>query len=87
MMAQFCGTNTTYLSNSIKDNTGMGFNAYINKLRIQYVTEGMRGNPGREIQQLFYEAGYRSRITAWRNFKEIMGITPTEFRQAQRQSI
>lgn len=82
LMAQFCGTNTTYLSQSIKDNTGMGFNAYINKLRIQCITDRLRENPRQDIQQLCYDAGYRSRITAWRNFKEITGVTPTEYRQS-----
>ena len=81
LMAQFCGTNITYLSNTIKENTGSGFSAYINKLRIQYITENMKQDPTRDMQQLCYEAGYRSRTTAWRNFKDIMGITPTEFRQ------
>lgn len=82
LMAQYCGTNITYLSNTIKDNTGIGFNAYINKVRIQFVTDSMRENPSQDMQQLCYEAGYRSRTTAWRNFKDIVGITPTEFRQS-----
>lgn len=80
LMAQFCGTNITYLSNAIKENTGGGFNTYINKVRIQFVTDAMRKDPRQDIQQLCYEAGYRSRTTAWRNFKEIVGVTPTEFR-------
>jgi len=68
------------LSNAIKENTGGGFNTYINKVRIQFVTDAMRKDPRQDMQQLCYEAGYRSRTTAWRNFKEIVGVTPTEFR-------
>ena len=80
MMAQYCGTNITYLSNAFKDNAGTGFTTYINQRRIQFVMDSMRENPNLDMQQLCFEAGYRSRTTAWRNFKEITGLTPTEFR-------
>ena len=82
MMAQFCGTNITYLSNAFKEHAGTGFNTYINQLRIRSITDALRQNPSQDIQQLCYNAGYRSRTTAWRNFKEITGVTPTEYKQS-----
>lgn len=36
-------------------------------------------DPTASIQDLFYEAGYRSRTTGWRHFNEIVGYTPSEF--------
>jgi AraC-like DNA-binding protein len=53
----------------------------MNAKRINYVTRQLREHPGLDIQTAFFNAGYRSRATAWRNFKEIVGVTPTEYRQ------
>ena len=75
-----CATNVTYLNRIIREETGGGFKEMVNRKRIASVVEQLQENPNLDIQDAFFNAGYRSRITAWRNFKEIMGITPTEFK-------
>lgn len=81
-MARLCATNVTYLNRIIKEKTGSGFKDYVNARRVAAVADLLRHNPDTDIQQAFFNAGYRSRTTAWRNFKDIIGVTPTEFRQS-----
>ena len=79
-MARICGTNVTYLNRIIQEETGNSFKNLVNSKRIQSVAEKLKEDPSIDIQDAFFDAGYRSRATAWRNFKDIMGVTPTEFR-------
>ena len=80
-MARICGSNVTYLNRIIQEETGNSFKNLVNSKRIQSVAEKLKEDPSIDIQDAFFEAGYRSRATAWRNFKDIMGVTPTEYRQ------
>lgn len=80
-MARLCGTNVTYLNRIIQEETGSSFKDLVNSKRIKFVAETLKESASIDIQDAFFAAGYRSRATAWRNFKEIMGVTPTEYRQ------
>ena len=62
----------------------MGFKEYLNSKRIKSVASQLRKNPDLDIQEAFFNAGFRSRTTAWRNFKEMLGMSPSEFRQTLR---
>jgi AraC-like DNA-binding protein len=81
-LARLSGTNITYLNRIIKQETGMGFKDYINTKRVKSVATQLKKNPDLDIQEAFFNAGFRSRTTAWRNFKDIVGSTPTEFKQS-----
>lgn len=83
-MARLCGTNVTYLNRIISEETGSGFKDFINSRRIESVAAQIKEHPDMDIQDAFFAAGYRSRATAWRNFKNIMGVTPTEYKQGLR---
>lgn len=82
-LARSCGTNVLYLGNSIKENTGWGANEYINRKRIGYVCQRLHEDPSLSLQDVFYEAGYRARTTAWRNFREIVGVSPSEYKTSK----
>lgn len=86
-MARRCGTNVTYLNRIIREETHSGFKDLINSKRIEGVIAQLRENPDIDIQTAFFNAGYRSRATAWRNFKDIIGITPTEYRQSMKKNL
>ena len=79
--AQQCASNPTYITREIQEKTGSGFKDLVNAKRVEYVAAQLMGNRDMDIQTAFFNAGYRSRATAWRNFKEKMGVTPTDFRQ------
>lgn len=80
-LARMCATNVTYLNKIIKENTGSSFKDFVNRRRVEVVAGLLQKDPHTDIQAAFFNAGYRSRTTAWRNFKDIMGVTPTEYRQ------
>jgi AraC-type DNA-binding domain-containing proteins len=79
-LSRLCATNVTYLNNVIKKNTGGGFKELINGKRVACVASQIKLNPDMDIQCAFFNAGYRSRTTAWRNFKEIIGQSPAEYK-------
>lgn len=81
-LAHLTGTNISYLNRIIKQEAGMGFKDYLNQTRIRDVEAQLRANPRLDIQEAFFNAGFRSRTTAWRNFKDIIGVTPSEFKQS-----
>jgi YesN/AraC family two-component response regulator len=72
-------SNRTYVSEAFKRNTGMTFSEYITKRRIDYVAEELRCRPESNIQDLFVDAGYRHRSTAWRHFHKLKGISPSDY--------
>ena len=80
-LAQLCATNVTYINRVIRQETGGSFKDLVKNKRITYVINYLQEKPDSDIQTAFFNAGYRSRATAWRNFKDIMGVTPTEFKQ------
>lgn len=84
-LARMCATNITYLNRIIQKETGNSYKELINAKRIASVAAQLNENPDVDIQDAFFNAGYRSRTTAWRNFKDILGVTPTEFRQTLKQ--
>jgi AraC-like DNA-binding protein len=78
-IVQMVGTNRTYIQEAAKV---LGFESVTDMLhrrRIEYVCERLRKEPGANMQEVFYDAGYMSRTTAWRHFTNIVGSTPTEF--------
>lgn len=78
-IARIVGTNRTYLQVASKQKGYASVMDMIHHIRIEYVCEQLRTISSPQIQNIFYDAGYRSRTTAWRNFVNIMGCTPTEF--------
>ena len=72
-------SNRTYVSRAFRDNTGLSFAEYIKHKRIDYVADQLSRNPNQNIKNLFFDAGYRSYTTAWRQFQELKGVTPSEY--------
>ena len=79
-LSRLCATNITYLSRTILQNTGKGFKELVNEKRVASVKDRIEQDPDTDVQSAFFQAGYRSRTTAWRNFKEITGMSPAEYR-------
>jgi len=73
------GTNTKYVQNAIRE---LGYASYpdiINNYRVNFVTKALDQDPRQNLKVLFYEAGFRSRITAWRSFTKIVGCSPKDY--------
>lgn len=76
-LCNLVGTNSNYLQKAIKE---MGYSSYsdmVNRRRIAFVCSELDADSGENIQDIFYRAGYRSRVTAWRNFTAVTGVAPT----------
>lgn len=83
-LARTCGSNVPYIIKCIKKETGYSANEYINRMRIDHVCRRLEEDPDLNLQEVFFEAGYRVRTTAWRNFRDIVGVSPSEYRFSKR---
>jgi len=79
-LSRLCATNITYLSRVIQQETNNGFKELVNAKRVASVENQLKENPDIDIQTALFNAGYRSRTTAWRNFKDITGVSPAEYK-------
>lgn len=81
-LAAQLGTNTKYLSEVINRHKEKNFNAYINELRIQYITEKLKSNPmylNYKVSYLADECGFSSHSSFTTVFKTIVGVSPSTF--------
>ena len=81
-LAQIIGTNRLYLSQHFSSQ-GITYSAYINGLRIQHFInlyrEAVATHQFITAQQLAYQSGFRSYSTFSAAFKQVMGMTATEW--------
>lgn len=81
-LASQLNTNTKYLSEVINRNKEKNFSAYINQLRINYITEKIKNNPAYlnyKVSYLAEECGYSSHSTFTTVFKSVVGVSPITF--------
>ena len=85
-LAMLIGTNRVYLSQYFT-NHGINYNTYINGLRIQHFInlyhESAQNHQTIITKQLAYQSGFRSYSTFGAAFKQIMGMTATEWMRRQ----
>ena len=81
-LAKRIGTNRSYLSRYF-GSQGITYNAYINGLRVKHFVglyrEAVDGHRAVTAQQLAYESGFHSYSTFSAAFKQMMGMTATEW--------
>lgn len=81
-LAHHLGTNTRYISEIIKIHRGQNFNAYINTLRIQFITHKLYNEPQFRKYKIAYlaeTAGFSSAVVFTTIFKKETGMTPSYF--------
>lgn len=76
--------NRNYVTQILNDKLNMNFKTYINKHRIEFVIELMKDNSTKDLSllEIAMEAGFNSKATFNRVFKEKIGKTPTEYRKS-----
>ena len=79
MLARLVGSNKTYVHQAFATYGGTNYKDYVNRRRVDFIADELRIKPNQNLEDLFYRAGYRSRTTAGRNFKDIMGLSPSDF--------
>ena len=70
----------TYISKLFKRRAGITFNQYVNLLRIRE-SQKLLSNTKKSIEEITFLCGYTSTRSFHRNFLEITGTTPTDFRK------
>ena len=79
MLASELFTNRTSLALAFRESGYENYTLYINRLRIEDFLQLVESGQIRNFQEAFFEAGFRSRSTALRNFRQYTGKTPSEY--------
>lgn len=77
-LSKATGFSYSFLSHYFKKTMNLSFNTYVNKTRISKACY-MLGNTSCSVLQCAYNCGYKSLRSFNRNFKALLGITPSEY--------
>lgn len=77
--------NNTRFAKMIKDNTGTNLNGYINNLRLKHAVQLLKEHPNYTMKAIAEESGFNSMPTFHSLFKKRTGMTPFEFKNAQKE--
>lgn len=78
------GMSRSPLYAKLKALTQMGVNDYINRLRIEKASELLQHSPGLTIAEISEEVGFEYQRYFSTLFKQVKGMTPTQFRQQKK---
>lgn len=82
-LAQLSGLNKYHISETLNSYAHKSFYQYINEYRIDFALDQMRHLQEKAIPvnvlSLAYDAGFKAKSSFNRYFKEITGVTPTEY--------
>ncbi len=79
-LADNLGYTTSYLSRYFYTNVGIAFSEYVKNVKISYACYLLRGTQS-SILQIMAQCGYVSSTTFHRNFRQVVGYSPTEYRR------
>lgn len=77
-------TNSTYLAQVIKDNSGMNYSQYVNSFRIREAIKALSDKERIEvpIKDIASEVGFNSLTTFYKLFQQSTGISPSAYRRS-----
>lgn len=73
--------NRTYISNLVNANEKENFNTFINKLRIAEAERLVKENPDMTFAEIAENVGYTEQSNFTRQFRQVAGISPSQFRK------
>ncbi|MCQ8184641.1 helix-turn-helix transcriptional regulator [Parvularcula maris] len=85
-LAQRLGTNTHYLSRALNEGLGVNFSTFVNGLRAEVVAARLEAGDERALIDIALEAGFGSKATFNRVFRQSFGMSPTAYRAAVSQN-
>lgn len=85
-VAASLGTNTRYISDSIKFCEGTSFAQFVNAYRIEHAKRLLRHNPNKKIAEVYVSSGFANETSFFRTFKSFTGMTPREWIQNETHS-
>lgn len=78
-LALLVGTNRTRLSLTLNNQTGMNFSRWLSTYRVNHLIQQLDTHPELNTRGLYENAGFPSRTSFFRQFKEVTGKTLGEF--------
>ncbi|MCR5579510.1 MAG: helix-turn-helix domain-containing protein [Prevotella sp.] len=78
-LAVMLGTNSRYISDSIKNGRGCSFSQFINQYRVEHAKTLLRENPDIKLSTVCTESGFSGESSFFRSFKAMTGTTPKEW--------
>ena len=82
-VAEELGYSASYLSRTFNTMVGIPYTAYVRNVRTNRACYLLR-NTNDKIANIVSQCGYTSVVTFHHNFKELIGCSPTEYRQRSR---
>lgn len=79
LLAKAAITNRTHLSTAINRMTGTNFSTWLAEYRVNYMIHLMTTSGSDNLDMLYEKAGFGSRTSFYRQFKQITGLTPKQF--------
>lgn len=79
LLAKAAITNRTHLSAAINRMTGNNFSTWLAEYRVNYAIHLMTNSDSVNLDTLYKQAGFGSRTTFFRQFKQLTGLTPKQF--------
>jgi AraC-like DNA-binding protein len=83
-VARRFGVSTSYVSRLLRENTGKGIVAYVHELRVISAT-AMLSSTDMSAAEIAQSVGFESLRTFNRVFRDVLGVTPTEYRRRSEQ--
>lgn len=80
-LAEKLHTDRSTLSQTVNQYTGKNFNNYINEYRIKESIRLIDTTENPSIDEIAFHSGFNNRISFYRAFKKITGISPTTYRR------
>ena len=82
-LAEAVGSNRSYVSACINQQAKQSFSDFINSWRIRYARLLMEEKPPLPLSEVAERAGFSDRVSFYRSFKKITGMSPSEWLRAK----
>lgn len=79
-VSDFTGLQTRDISRAINVVADKSFNEYVNSFRVKYVCTILRKDTKKSLVDIAADAGFSSKASFNKVFKEMSGVTPTEYK-------
>ena len=79
-LATQLGIHRNNISSCINNQTGCNFSQYINTYRVEHAKNLMLQDPEMKLNTVALKSGFANEMSFYRNFKAIIGMTPSEWR-------
>lgn len=86
-MASMLSTNRTYITRAFRLKFQSSFTEVMNHYRVEHAKEIMRENPKKRIEEVALESGFSSSNFFGRTFKQVVGVTPSQWRIDERNGL